>query len=375
MRGERGIFERPPGSGIWWVRYADHYGKIHREKVGVKRSLARARYEQRKTEVREKRFFPPRRKREILFADFVQLYLRNYAKLNKRSWQDDRGRSRRLLAYFGRSSLGEITQLDVEQFKAKLAQEVSPASTNRYLSLLKSIFNRAVEWSKIEKSPAAKVKLLREDNRRTRYLTEEEEERLKAVMTPRSWLLVEFAIHTGLRRGEQFGLLWENVDLENRVITIPLSKSGKTRHVPLNSRALEILRCLPSRLREREDNNPHWVFLSSNGITPIIGSNFVKRIFRPALKKAGIEGFRWHDLRHTFGSRLVMRGTDLRSVMELMGHSKIDMTMRYAHLSNRHIAEAVEVLVDPKKQGPGDTLTGTKEAQEGYPAIDRGLMS
>jgi len=368
MKKERGVFQRPPNSGVWWVCYADGYGKIHREKAGP-RSLARALYQKRKTEVREGRFFPPRRRREILFGDFIKLYLKDYARANKRSWRDDRSRSKRLIEHFKGSSLGEISPQMIEQFKAKLIPELSPASVNRHLALVKTIFTKAIEWGKIEKSPAAKIKLLQESNQRTRFLTESEEEKLKAVMAtdPESWALVEFAFHTGLRRAEMFTLVWTNVNLKNKVITIPRAKSGKARYVSLNSRVMEILRDLPSRMRGR------WVFVSSNGSTPMIGSNFVKRVFRPALNKAGIEGFRWHDLRHTFASRLVMRGTDLRSVMELMGHKDIKHTMRYSHLSNSHLDRAVEVLVRPPNKGMTDAPTGTKQVRDSYSATDKGL--
>ncbi len=207
MGKDRGIFERPKGSGIWWVRYADNFGRIHREKVGPK-GLARDVYAKRKLEVREGRFFPEnlRRRREMLFEDMVKLFLEDHSKVNKRSWRDDHYRAKVLVDFFGDKPLSETTTQDIERFKARLAQRVSQATVNRYLTLLKTIFNKAVQWEKTKANPAKGVKLFRENHRTFRFLTDEEETKLKAIMRPAHWTLVEFAIHTGLRRGEQFNL-------------------------------------------------------------------------------------------------------------------------------------------------------------------------
>ncbi len=93
------------------------------------------------------------------------------------------------------------------------------------------------------------------------------------------------------------------------------------------------------------------------------GDNFTKRVFNPAMKKAGIENFRWHDLRHTFASRLVMKGNDLRTVQDLMGHKKIEITFRYSHLSPAHKMAAVQTLVKGKNECQTSTSTGTKQKQ------------
>jgi len=109
------------------------------------------------------------------------------------------------------------------------------------------------------------------------------------------------------------------------------------RHVPLNDTAVAILRALPSRFQGG------YVFPSATG-TPLNGPNLLNRVFLPALRDVGIEDFRWHDLRHTFASRLVMKGVDLRTVQELLGHKTLVMTLRYAHLAPAHLHDSVKVL-------------------------------
>jgi integrase len=354
-RRERGIFERPKGSGIWWIRYADQFGKIHREKVGPK-SLARAAYRKRKTEIREGKFFPEtiRRRREILFRDMAKLYLEEHAKVNKRSWKTDEERLARLIERFGDQPLSKITRQDVERFRAVIAQELSPATVNRYMALLKTVYNKAIAWGKTKHNPVQGIKQFKETHR-IRFLTDEEEERLEAIFPAKYWPWVEIALHTGMRRGEQFNLRWENVNFQTLTLTIPRSKHGEVRHIRMNDRVVEILRFLPSRLHSQ------YVFPSAKGRTPMDANNFIHRVFAPALRKAKIANFRWHDLRHTFASRLVMDGVDIRTVQELMGHKTITITMKYSHLSPGHQMDAVQRLVKPQNAVQTDTTTDTEQ--------------
>ncbi len=198
-------------------------------------------------------------------------------------------------------------------------------------------------------------------NGRVRWLNSEEEARLRAVLEAdhhEHRPELDLALHTGLRRGEMYGLTWENVNLSRRVLTIPRSKNGETRHVPLNSAALAAL----EDLRKRSD-----------GTGPVIrnlqGEPLAKprHWFEPAVRKAKIRGFSWHCLRHTFASRLVMAGVDLRTVQELMGHKSIAMTVRYAHLDLRHTLAAVERLSGANPEAPTDTKTSTEAIQPTEP--------
>jgi integrase len=171
---------------------------------------------------------------------------------------------------------------------------------------------------------------------------------------------------TGLRRAELFSLQWEHVDFNTNVLTltIPRTKAGRVRCVPMNSLVRELLRSLPSRLKGE------WVLPSATGETSLDSQNFMNRVFTPALKRAGLRDFRWHDLRHTFASRLVMKGVDIRTVQELLGHADIRMTLRYSHLSPAHLLDAVEKLTDERT----GTNTGTSEwgARAAQPKLPQG---
>jgi integrase len=142
-----------------------------------------------------------------------------------------------------------------------------------------------------------------------------------------------------MRKGKQYRLRWQDVDLKLGIITVPRSKPGEKRHIPINSiasAALEILRDSPNS--------------SERVCTPLTWQHGedARRWFEECLKQAGIVNFRWHDLRHTFASRLVMAGVDLRTVQELLGHKTIAMTIRYSHLAPQHQRAAIECLANRK---------------------------
>lgn len=357
---ERGVYERDKGSGVWWIRWCDGSGRLHREKVGPK-GLAKDVYAKRKLEVREGRFFPEnlQRRKELLFKDMVKLYLEDHAKPNKRSYLDDACRARKLVNVFGGKALSEITTQDIERFKAR--QVVSHSTVNRSLALIKTIFNKAIQWGKAKNNPARGVKLFKENSQRIRFLSDEEEARLKAVFPPEHWPLVELAIHTGMRRGEMFNLRWIDINFQTSIITIPipLSKNKEVRHITMNDKVVEILRGLPGRMKGEWVLPKPWC-----ADNPMSGRTFVRGVFNPAVRKAGIDNLHWHDLRHTFASRLVMKGVDLRTVQELLGHKTITMTLRYSHLSSTHMMSAVQTLIQGKNEGQTDTGIDTGQKEE-----------
>lgn len=348
-RRARGVFERPRGSGVWWVRYHDEYGREHREKAGPK-GLASDLYQKRKNEVRERRFFPETiRHREVLVSEVIDDYLKRI-KGHLRSYRDYKRYGDTWKEVLRGKTLAQVVPGDIERYIAKRRSSAKPATTNRELAFLKRVFNVAIADGKTERNPARAVKLRKENNARVRFLTDEEEGALRKAIGEAQWPVVTIALHTGLRQAEQFQLRWQDVDFTTGLITVARSKHGETRRVPMNDTVRTIL--AERAIRAAGE----FVFASTTGETAVDACNYMRRVFVPAVKAAEIENFHWHDLRHTFASRLTMAGVDLRTVQELMGHKTITMTLRYAHLSPAHQLDAVQKL----NRATG-TTTGTSE--------------
>jgi len=275
-----------------------------------------------------------RRLKKTTVGKMCEEYL-GYAKVNHLSWKADQSRLKTLVAFWGpHTELERIASRQIERFKASRFEKVKPSTVNKEIGLLKHLLNLAVEWGYIYENPARRVKPLRENNRRLRYLIKEEINRLVSAADRHLKPIIILAVNTGMRRGEIFNLKWSHVDLKNRFVEIIKSKNGEKRVIPINKTLLETLHRLPRRI-----DSP-YVFPGKKGkkLTD------VKKSFRTAMKKAEIEDFCFHDLRHTFASHLVMAGVPLLTVAELLGHKSIEMTKRYSHLSPNHKAAAVRVL-------------------------------
>jgi integrase len=348
---DRGLFERPAGSGVWWVRYVDREGREHREKVGSK-SAAREVYRQRKTEVRLEKFDPEAvtRRRVLTVKGLVEQYQPEFTQ--KRSAKDDRRYARYWLEHMGSTPADQVRPEDVERWRRKRLSEptrrgkpAAPATVNRAVAFLKRLFNLAIRDGLLGQNPVTRVKMLTENNARIRFLLDEEEERLRAVMSQEDWAIVGFALATGLRQGEMLSLRREDLDLRLGMITVRRSKHGEQRHVPMNQSARDALAIILG------GHSSGWVFPAPRGGGPRRGDSVYRGVLVPALKRAYIENFHWHDLRHTFYSRLVMAGVDLRTVQQLAGHKTITVTMRYAHLSPGHQRAAIMAL-DVRGPGP-----------------------
>ncbi len=355
---QRGIFEKVAGSGTWWVRHVDAQGRYRREKAGTK-SAAILLYRKRKQEALEGRKLPEKlRCATVTFADIARDALA-YSKAHKRTYEDDVQRMERMLGWFRDRSADSLTPQEIERhFEECVEQEGWAASTvNHYRSLLSLTYRLAIRNGKASSNPARATRHRREDNSRVRYLSEAEEAKLRKVIAekwPEHMLELDLALHTGMRLSEMYGLTWENVNLTGRILTIPRSKSGERRYVRLNSVAMAALAAFTVR------GNGSGRLIRNLAGEPLCGPRYW---FEKAIRKAGIEDFHWHDLRHTFASRLVMAGVSLRAAQEALGHKSIAMTVRYSHLSPDYQLAAVERLVPrPETARPAqrtDTTTDT----------------
>ena len=224
----------------------------------------------------------------------------------------------------------------------------SHSTCNRYVSSLSAVLQCALElWGWIEENPCRGLRRLPENNHRTRYLTEKEQQRLLRVCKSDSNLhdVVLLALLTGARRGEICGLRWRDVDLKNRTVTFVQTKNGEIRKVPLSDPAIALLQC---RFSQRVKGMNDWVFPAEKSE----GSVDVSHRFGRYAKKAGLEDFRFHDLRHSAASAMARAGVPERQMQEVLGHKSVAMTKRYTHLRPSELDEAVAAMgTSIKNQG------------------------
>jgi len=334
------VYQRKTG-GSWAIDYRDSKGKrIQRvirgatsqeEALLVLQNAVRKDFFQ-ANGIKEER-------KPITFEELADMYLENYAKVNKRSWRGDQYRiEAHMKPYFGGLELLDVTPLLIEKYRAeRLETGVTKSTVNREITIMKKMFNKAIDWNLTDKNPTLKVKLFSEkDTQKERILSEAEEARLLAECPDYLIPILTTALQTGMRRGEILNLRWKQVDLNRRHIKVEQTKNGKNRIIPINDvlyRELLIVKKL--------NGKGEYVFPNSETGRPFTE---VKKSFKSACKRAGIHDLRFHDLRHTFATRLVMSGVDLITIRDLLGHFSIRVTQRYTHSNENQKRKAVELL-------------------------------
>lgn len=278
--------------------------------------------------------------KDVRFDELAEDYFKKVSK-HKRSWRRDRLTLDHLERAFRGKLVSEITTKTVEEYKMKRLKDVSKATINRETALLSNVYTTAVTWKHATSNPVKGVARYEEPDPVERPLTSDEEVCLLNVASKHLKPIIVMLTNTGLRRNELLSLRWKNVYFTTRQLLIPKTncKRKQMRMIPLNSVALETLRALPK--------DHEYVFYNKKTETYI---RDIKTAFHAACEKAGIEGLRLHDLRHTFATRLRDKGESLTTIMKLMGHSKYETTLRYAHVLEKSQHEAVERLVEtPEK--------------------------
>ena len=337
---QRGIFEKDPGSKVWWVCYYDQFGKKRREKAGTK-SVAIKLYRKRKQQVLEGKKLPELfRNPSVNFSQLADDALA-YSKRNKRSYRTDVPRFACLKEWFGSEPAEELTPREIEYKLARVAENEkwAPSTFNHYRSLMSLSYRLGILNRRVSTNPARSVTHRREDNNRVRFLTEDEEKKLRKIVEAK-WPLhvaeLDLAINTGLRKGSQYALTWDMIDWKSRMLSISRTKNDEAVHVPLNDTALAALKTV----FERGDGRGR-VFRSSKTSEPLENT---KHWFDDAVADAKLKNFHWHDLRHTFASRLRMKGAPLEDIADLLGHKSLTMTRRYAHLGPNRLHQVVSLL-------------------------------
>ena len=389
MAKAKGLYKR---GNVWWIRYAGLDGKIRFESGGESFRGAQDLLTDRKKEIKEgKEPIPKKRIANHLFKELSEHY-KTWGEGRQKGFVTKRYHIAQLDELFGNIPLRAFATRFVEEWQTKRMADNKPATVNRLLATLKHMFTKAVEWEMVDEDTlkrVRRVKLLPENNRRLRYLSREECKALINACSPHLKPIVITALNTGMRKEEILSLEWEkHIDLRHSFILLDKTKNGERREVPINNTLREVLQGIVRRI-----DSP-YVFIDGEG------KRFkdVKRSFATALKKAdfercpecnqerqktdskepgncpscgvkmerrGIKDFRFHDLRHTFASHLVMAGIDITTVKELLGHKTLTMTLRYAHLAPAHKVKAVEIL-----EG---AMNGKPTIQKLYSVKEKGL--
>ncbi|MEW6349731.1 MAG: tyrosine-type recombinase/integrase [Thermodesulfobacteriota bacterium] len=336
-----GVFKK---QGNWWIDFY-HQGKRIRRKVGPSKRLAEMALADVQVKKAKNEFLGVCQPKKILFKDFVDEYVKESKAEKARSSYERDGTTinTHLLPFWGEERIDRITPKMIKDYRDERIKHVKPATVNRELFTIRSIFRKAVENGYLKESPAAPVKKLETGTPLFRYLDDEEIKSLLAAcrMSDNTQLypFVFVAISTGMRLGEITALEWKDIDFKRGIIRVDNKKDHHTKNyeprtVPMNAALTEVLRKIPRRL------DCSYVFHRQDGEK----FNKMRTGFGNAVRRAGIPHLTVHDLRHTCASHLVMGGVDIRTVQEILGHKDIRMTMRYAHLAPGHMRNAVKVL-------------------------------
>jgi integrase len=323
----------------WWMSFMYQGQQIRRSTGTSDKRLAEAILGKIKVQIIEGRFFEKPEEQPRTFTELMDRYLAEHAS-KQAHYRRQVNMVANLKAFFGNPTLNHITPKVIVAFKNKrYADGVKPATINRELTTLKKAFNLARrEWEWCQDNPVCRVSMEKEHNTRDRWLTVDGEQRLLNASIPWFRELVVFTINTGMRRGEILALTWAGVDLFRRTVTVFKSKNGERRTIPLNQTVLDLL----TRKYALRHSPSDLVFVSQAS-TPLDGSN-IRRALLSALETAKINDFHFHDLRHTFATRMVQAGVDLYKVQRLLGHKSPIMTQRYAHHYPESLRDGVDAL-------------------------------
>ena len=334
-----GLYKR---GSVWWMRFSHQGKQIRRSTETDDRKLAQRIFDKLKGETAEGKWFEKLPGENYTFKALMDKYMKEYSAVNKKptSHIRDKSLNAHLQKCFGQLYLPEITSRLIAEYKIKRRNEGACSRTVNYeLSLMNHAFNMAIrEWELIESNPVSRVKKERVRNIIERWLSVDEEKRL-LLASPR-WLqeIIIFAINTGLRRGEILNLNLSQVDFNRRTLIIFEQKNGAIDTLPLNQKAMGIL----EDRRKKKMPDCDLAFPSQNG-TRILDRNLF-RAFHNAMERAQIENFRFHDLRHTFATRLVQSGVSIYEVQKLGRWKNASMVMRYAHHNPESLRSSIEVL-------------------------------
>ncbi|MHC4266935.1 MAG: tyrosine-type recombinase/integrase [Planctomycetota bacterium] len=328
-------------AGVYWTCIRHNGKKIQKSLETSDKKLARAIEAKIRTEIVEGSYFEKLIGTKKTFKDMMDKFMKEHApKVSVKMQSSYETSLKHFIPFFGEKNLLSISSKMISRYKVLRKEEgAAPASINKEQAMLSKAFNLTVkEWEWLKDNPVSKVPREKLNNERDRWLTKDEEERL--LINSPEWLreIISFALNTGLRQDELLSLEWNRVSLFRKTILIKKTKNGKPKTVPLNQIALDVLN-KRSKLKSIKND---LVFFNSNGEK--MCRSRLRKAFQVALKKAGIKDFRFHDVRHTFATRLAQAGYDLYKISKLLGHMDIKMTQRYSHHCPDSLRDGVEIL-------------------------------
>lgn len=374
---------QPSGTMVYYAAYRLPDGRRGRHRVGPASVLtpSQARESARLALADAVRGSNPNTPKELARGHTLKSFIdEEYKPWALRNLKAGRVTTTRLYSVFGSlltTKLVDLNTWTIEKWRTNRLADVKPATANGDIRTLHAAVSKAVEWRIIPQVPFTVKALKADTSPNIRYLSSDERKRLMDALDVRektireerdshnrwccergypTWRdlrtvsyadylkpMVLLSLSTGLRRGETFSLCWGDINFERAVLTVrgDVAKSGQTRQIPLNVTALDLLKNW-----RKQNEGDELVFPSKEGK----GFVTVKTVWKNLMLAAGINRFRWHDMRHDFASQLVMAGVDLNTVRELLGHGDIKITLRYAHLAPEHKAAAVRLL--DRQNGP-----------------------
>jgi site-specific recombinase XerD len=333
----RGVYEKVKGSGVWWIQYKQ--GHIRKREKAGSRGAAIKLYAQRKTELLQGKKLPSNlRTKGITFGKLAEDALEWYVFKRKKDIRNVRGRMKFLVAEFGEHVASQVTTQQIEQWIG--SHKWTPATGNRYRALLSKVYKLAMASGKVAENPASLVEMGQESKGRIRWMEQGsiEEKKLFEVVNrdhPRRMSELVISLGSGMRLSEQYSLTWSAVAFDEGkrgVIKLDETKNGSHRDIPMGPNVRVAFEEIQSRTEKTGPDDR------------VFDTNTPRKWFESAVSKAGIKDFTWHNNRHSFCSRLIRAGVDLKTAQVLMGHKTLSMTARYSHLATTHVEDAIDKL-------------------------------
>jgi len=300
-----------------------------------RKSDALALYQKRKSDIRAGAKLPENMRRAAIRFGQLADDIRSYSEKHHRDQGHIESRLKRILPDFENRLADQIKPEDIDGWIARNTETM--ATANRYRALFSLIFREALRNGKVAGNPARLVRLRHENNGRIRFLSDVEEKRLRGAITkqfPEHLPELTISLGTGMRLSEQYSLTWEQIDFARKEINLEQTKNGSARTIPMNRDVLQAFEILHEMDQPESPNSR---------VFPLHSPRYW---FATALAEARIARYRWHDNRHTFCSRLAMRGENMKVIQQLAGHKTIQMSARYAHLGEKNLRTAIEGLCD-----------------------------